>query len=144
MSDETTGAEETTSAPSVPAQRSYFATNKLNRAMLDDGISYVEHKLIDEGVFEEFQDLTSTVKLNQVNQSTEVDLALGKTRRFLLQKLATGWNLVDESNNPIVFSYNRLMELPPQVIAKVIDDIYEKNPVLGSTSDDEAESGKAT
>lgn len=123
-----------------PAQRSYFQTNKLNRVVLDDGLSYIEHKLIDEGTFEAFQDLTSTVKVDQGSSSTEVDLGLGRTRKFLLEMLVIGWNLVDEGGNSIPFTYNKLMELPPNVIAKVVDDIYAKNPILSGDS----ESGKDT
>lgn len=123
-----------------PGQRSYFNTNKLNRVLLDDEYSYIEHKLIDEGTFEKFQDLTSTVKLDKDNSSTEVDLALGRTRRFLLECLVVGWNLVDEANQGIPFTYSKLMELPPVVIHKVIEDIYEKNDILRSDS----ESGKET
>ena len=121
-----------------PTQRSYFNSNKLNRCTLDDGLSYVEHRLIDEGTFEKFQDLTSTVKLDKNSASTEVDLALGRTRKFLLENLTTGWNLVDEGNNPIPFSYKKLMDLPPAVIHNVIEDIYAKNDILRSDS----ESGK--
>lgn len=124
----------------VKAQRSYFNSNKLNRILLDDGLSYIEHKLIDEGTFEKFQDLTSTVKLSQENASTEVDLALGKTRRFLLENLVVGWNLVDEADNALPFSYNKLMELPPKVIHTVVEDIYQKNDILRADS----ESGKAS
>lgn len=134
------GAQEVTApTPEPPKQRSYFNTNKINRVVLDDGLSFIEHKLIDEGVFQAFQDLTSTVTLNSNNQSTEVDLALGKSRRFLLEKLVFNWNLVDDAGNPIPFGYNKLMELPPDVIAKVVEDIYAKNPILGTT---DAESGK--
>jgi hypothetical protein len=139
MPDETTGAVEK-AAP--PKQRSYFNTNKVNRVMLDDGLSYIEHKLIDEGVYQAFQDLTSTVKLDGATQHTEVDLALGKSRKFLLENLVTGWNLVDEANNSIPFNYKKLMDLPPQLIAKVMEDIYTKNPVLGSSL--ESDEGKET
>lgn len=130
--------KEATAKVSKPKQRSYFNSNKLNRVVLDDGLSYIEHKLIDEGTFEKFQDLTSTVKLDKDNSSTEVDLALGRTRKFLLEMLVVGWNLVDEAGNSIPFAYAKLMELPPAVIHKVVEDIYEKNDILRADS----ESGK--
>ena len=140
LSDENVGVEASVSTPEPPKQKSYFNDNKINRVALDDGISYIEHKLIDEGVFQAFQDLTSVVKLDGVNQSTEVDLALGKSRKFLLENLVVGWNLVDSGGNSIPFTYPKLMGLPPEIIAKVVDDIYVKNPVLNNDSD--TESGK--
>ena len=138
MADEVAEVETKAKKEAPPKQRSYFNSNKLNRVVLDDGLSFIEHKLIDEGTFEAFQDLTSTVRLDRDNTSTEVDLALGKTRKFLLETLVVGWNLVDDSNNSIPFTYNKLMELPPVTLHAVIEDIYEKNDVLRSDS----ESGK--
>lgn len=119
----------------APKQRSYFNTTKLNRFFLDDGVSYIEHQFLDEGVFEAYQDLTSAIKLDQTGLTTEVDMALGKTRRFLLENLVTGWNLVDETG-PIPFSHKKLRELPPHVIGKLVEDIYKTNPILGGEGEE--------
>lgn len=113
-------------------QVSYFNANKLNRFFLDDD-NYVEHQQLDEGVFEEYQDLTSTIKLDREGETTEVDMALGKTRKFLLEKLVVGWNLVDVDDTPVPFSHKKLRELPPHLIGKLVADIYEKNPILSGS-----------
>src|SRR4051812_48362193 len=89
-----------------PKQRTYFNTSKLNRYHLGDDISYIEHKPIDEGVFEAYQDLTSRIKLDREGETTEVDMALGKTRKFLLENLVVSWNLV-ENDVPITFSHKK-------------------------------------
>lgn len=127
----------------APRQRSYFNTNKLNRVVLDDGLSFIEHKLIDEGTYEKFQDLTSSVKLDANANTTEVDLGLGRTRKFLLETLVVGWNLVDEADNPIPFEYKKLMELPPSIIHKVIEDVYEKNEILRADTESGNEPSKS-
>jgi len=123
-------------------QRSYFATEQVNRYVLDDGESYIEHKKLDEGGYQQYQDITSRIKLDRDGESTEVDMALGKQRRFLLDYLVTGWNLVDEHEKPVKFSNTRLLELPPHTIAGLIGDIYKSNPILSGV--DEDEEGKET
>lgn len=124
----------------TPKQKSYFQTSKLNRFFLDDENSYAEHKQLDEGLFQKYQDLTSTIKLDAAGQETTVDMALGKTRKFLIENLVVGWNLVDENNDPIEYSPVKLLQLPPDVVSSIVRDIYEKNPVL--RSDDGGEEGK--
>lgn len=117
-------------------QRSYFQKDVLNRYVLDDGESFIEHKRLDEGLFQQYQDLTSRIRVG-IDQSTEVDMALGKQRRFLLENLVVGWNLTDEGK-PVRFTSARLFELPPEVITGLIQNIYEANKILGG----EDESGK--
>ena len=147
MTDETTNVEEASEetpkkAPrSKPKQKSYFKTSKLNRFFLDDGQSYIEHKQLDEGLFQSYQDLTSTIKLDSEGRETTVDMALGKTRKFLVENLVTGWNLLDEEDEPLVYSPVKLLQLPPDIIGGLVQDIYEQNPVLRVDSDAE---GKAT
>lgn len=112
-----------------PKQRSYFFGPKLNRYELDDGMSYIEHKPMDEGTFEAFQDLTSTIKLDREGETTEVDMALGRTRKFLLENLVTSWNLI-EGVDPIPFSHKKLKDLPPHIIGALVAHIYKNNPIL--------------
>ena len=149
MTDEATAVEETgeetpKKAPrSKPKQRSYFRTSKLNRFFLDDSESYIEHKQLDEGLFQKYQDLTSTIKLDAAGQETTVDMALGKTRKFLIENLVVGWNLLDEDGDPIEYNPVKLLQLPPDIVSGVVQDIYERNPVLRVESADESAEGKA-
>lgn len=117
-------------------QKSYFTKNTVNRYVLDDGESFIEHKRLDEGLFQQYQDITSNIKVGR-DGSTEVDVALGKQRRFLLETLVTGWNLVDDEDNGIQFSPKELAELPPEIIQDLITDIYKKNPILGGDEEDD-------
>lgn len=117
-------------------QKSYFAKEVVNRYQLDDGESFIEHRKLDEGLFQQYQDLTSKVKLS--GDSTEVDMRLGAQRRFLFENLVTGWNLVDESDKPVKFTPSRLLELPPHVMSGLFDHIHECNEILNS-GDSEAD-----
>lgn len=122
-------------------QRSYFAKTTVNRHTLDDGESFIEHQRLDEGLFQQYQDITSKIKLDREGETTEVDMALGKQRAFLLDNLVIGWNLIDENDKPLKFSHAKLKELPPEVIGRLLEDIYAKNPILGGT-DQSSEEGK--
>lgn len=121
-------------------QKSYFITDKLNRFFIDDD-SYIEHAPMDEGAYEGFQDLTSTIKVDRDGDSTEVDMKLGATRRFLLENLVVGWNLVDAENSPVPFSHKKLRELPPHIIGQLVEDIYKQNAILRGEIND-GEEGK--
>lgn len=124
-------------------QKSYFKKEVLNRYVLDDKESFIEHSPLDEGLFQSYQDITSKIKLDRDGESTEVDMALGKQRKFLLENLVQGWNLVSEDSSPLKYTPARLAELPPEVITGLVEDIYSKNPILsGATTDDDDESGK--
>lgn len=118
-------------------QRSYFTKEVVNRYYLDDGESFIEHQKLDEGLFQQYQDITSKIRLDREGESTEVDMALGKQRRFLLENLVVGWNLIGEDDKPKKFSIQALFDLPPHVITGVIQDVYEKNEILSSRDDDE-------
>lgn len=121
----------------VKKQRSYFTTESVNRYVLDDEESFIEHKPLDEGLFQKYQDITSKIKFDREGETTELDMALGAQRQFLLENLTTGWNLVDESGKAIKFSHTRLFELPPDIITGLLEDIYKSNKILAGESDDD-------
>lgn len=116
-------------------QKSYFTRDVLNRFVLSDGESFIEHKPLDEGLFQQYQDITSKIKV--IGDSTEVDVALGKQRAFLLENLVEGWNLVDEDGASIRYTPAKLRELDPRLINDLVDDIYSKNNILSGADEDE-------
>lgn len=122
-------------------QRSYFAKATVNRYILDDKESFIEHKKLDEGLFQLYQDITSKIRLE--GDTTEVDMALGKQRAFLLDNLVTNWNLVDDEG-PVQFTHGKLRELPPHTITGLIQDIYEKNEILAGETEDAGKEKKKT
>lgn len=117
-------------------QRSYFTKEVVNRYVLDDEESFIEHKPLDEGLFQSYQDITSKIKLDR-DGDTEVDMRLGEQRRFLLDSLVTGWNLVGDDEKPMKFTPQKLRELPPHIISGLVADIYKKNEILSGEGDEE-------
>lgn len=117
-------------------QRSYFSTETVNRYTLDDEVSFIEHKKLDEGTFQAYQDITSKIKLDSKGD-TEVDMRLGEQRRFLIENLVTGWNFIDDDSKPIKYSAKKLLELPPHVIGGLVQDIHRKNEILAGEAEDE-------
>lgn len=130
---------ETATKEAAIKQKSYFTKEVVNRYILDDGESFIEHIPLNEGLYQAYQDITSRIKLDREGESTEVDMALGRQRAFLLENLVTGWNLVGEDDKPVKFTPKKLVELPPDIIAGLIEDIYTKNSILSG----EDEEGKA-
>lgn len=116
-------------------QKSYFRTDSVNRYVLDDGKSFIEHKPLDEGLFQRYQDITSKIKFDREGETTELDMALGEQRRYLLENLVTGWNLVD-TGKAVKFSTTRLFELPPEIISGLLEDIYKSNKILAGEDDE--------
>lgn len=126
-----------TETVTVKKQRSYFTKEVVNRFVLDDGESFIEHKKLDEGLYQAYQDITSKIRVDRTGEHTEVDMKLGEQRRFLIENLVTGWNLIDEYQKPLKFSASRVLELPPHIISGLIEDIYAKNEILAGEVDSE-------
>lgn len=132
-----------TEAAIAKKQKSYFVTDAPNRYYLDDEESFIEHKALDEGLFQDYQDLTSKIKLDRTGENTELDIRPGVQRRFLLENLVVGWNMLDDHDKPVTFTPKKLQALPPMIIQGLVEDIYKKNSVLGGdVADEEADKGK--
>lgn len=123
-------------------RRSYFRKNIVHKFTLDDGESFIEHQPLDEGLFQEYQDLTSKIELDRDGEHTRVDMAIGRQRKFLVENLVTGWDMVDEEGQNIRYTKAKLFELPPDIIAGLVEDIYAKNPILSGPKDEEDAEGK--
>lgn len=121
-------------------QVDYFADAETpNRFYLPDGVSFIEHKKLDEGTFQRYQDLTSAVKIGRDGETTEIDMKLGAQREFLFNNLVTGWNLVKESK-PFTFTHSALRNLPPHLLGGLVEDIYKNNPILSGEDSEDAKS----
>lgn len=105
--------------------------------------TWFEHHKMTEADYQEYVNLTSKVKLGdkkKTDDKTEFDMMLGTTRQFLLARLATDWNIVDENENPVPMLESTLRKMDPRVIKVWVDDIYDFNPVLNP--DEEKEEDK--
>lgn len=137
------------------AQKIYVQnTPTINRVYLpwekdevEEDKTWFEHRKMTEADYQNFVDLSSTVKLANAKKKgnkdgddkAEVDMMLGKTRAFLIKTLMTNWNVIDESGKVLAATPNNVNLLPPEMVKVWIDDIYEKNPILKSEEEEEGD-----
>lgn len=108
--------------------------------------TWFEHRKMNEADYQNFVDLTSTIKLANAKKKSkdgsdkaEVDMMLGKTRAFLIKTLMVNWNVIDETGKVLAATSNNVSLLPPEVVKVWIDDITDKNPILKSEEEEEGD-----
>lgn len=116
---------------------------------VEEDKSWFEHRKMNEDDYQKYVDLTSKVKLGNKKKGTEndkaeVDMLLGTTRAFLLEKLVVNWNIVTENPKTsklevLPVTPNNMKKLPPEVVKVWIEDIYDKNPILKNDEEDEGD-----
>ena len=107
--------------------------------------TWFEHREMTEAEFQEFSNLTSTVRLGskkkgKVEERAEMNMMLGTTRMFLLKLLIVDWNVIDEQGRDVEPTENNIKKLNPSIVKVWIDDIYDFNPILkGEDEEDEGD-----
>lgn len=115
------------------AQSDYFGVDEVHRFMLDDGISYIEHKTMTEGARRKYQAATNKdVKLSKAGDAT-IRMAPGEERAALLDAAMCGWNLKKQGKE-MSFSPAARREFmdsaSPSVVDAILEDIRKYNPWL--------------
>jgi hypothetical protein len=130
------------------AQRNY-AQNEIFRVYLpwekdleETDKTWFEHRKMTEGDYQKFVDLTSKVRLANAKKKgsddkAEVDMMLGTTRAFLVKTLMTNWNVLGPDDKILAASADNVKLLSPELVKVLIDDIYERNPILKTEEEDE-------
>lgn len=106
--------------------------------------TWFEHRSMSEAEYQEFSNLTSTVKLGskkkgKEEERAEMNMKLGETRMFLLRTLGLGWNLIGENGNDLPYTENNIKKVDPAVVKIWIEDIYDFNSILKSEDEDEGD-----
>lgn len=106
--------------------------------------TYFTHRKMNEREYQEFVNLTSTVKLGskkkgKAEERAEMNMMLGTSRMFLLEKLSVGWNVEDDSGRIVEVTANNIKLLPPEVVKVWVDDIYDFNPILKTEEEEDAD-----
>lgn len=105
--------------------------------------TWFEHRKMTEADYQKFVDLTSTVKLagakkkGKEDEKAEVDMMLGTTRAFLVKNLMINWNVIGEDGKVLAATANNVSLLPPEMVKVLIDDIYDRNPILKTEEEDD-------
>jgi len=119
-------------------QVDYFGFDEVHRVMLDDGVSYIEHRTLTEGARRKYMNTVNREVRLQKSGDAFMKMATGDERHALLESAIVGWNLVRASKDgvlsPITFSPGALKQFldkaPPGVVDRIEKDIRDKNPWL--------------
>lgn len=118
-----------------PKQQWYFGFDETHRVMLDDGVSWVEHKVLNEGARRKYLNkVNRDIMLQRSTGNAIMRMQQGDEKHELLEQAIVNWNLVGAQGEPLVFNPNRLQEFlskaNPVVIDAIEKDVRLKNPWL--------------
>lgn len=116
-------------------QAVYFGFGEFLHAMFPDGISYLEHKTLNEGERTQYnKSLKRTVRVQNVTRDALMETPSGEERSILFQVAVKGWYVLGPDRKEMAFSLanlNRLiLESDPKVVDHLYKQIQEANPWL--------------
>lgn len=120
--------------PIVRIQQDYFAFDIIGRTMFPDGISWVEHAVMNEGARRKYLNAVNReVRVQKSTQDAILKMAPGEERTELLKATIVGWNL-SRGGERIPFTTQNLNEFllraNPSVINLIEKDVRLANPWL--------------
>lgn len=115
-------------------QTDYFAFEETHVVDLPDGVSWIEHKELNEGGRTRYLNATNRdVRLQKVSGDAIIKMAPGDERRALLESAICGWNLT-RGGKPLPFTKPALKDFlekaPPKIIDLVEKAVRLANPWL--------------
>jgi hypothetical protein len=134
--DQVAAAMEADGVSSVErTQQSYFGFEETHRVPLPDGISFIEHKTLNEGSRRKYLNTVNRdIMLQRTTGNAIMRTQQGDEKHALLEAAICGWNLIGKHNEPLMFDKNKLQQFLSQANPKIIDliekDIRKKNPWL--------------
>lgn len=117
------------------AQESYFGFEEVHRCMLPDGVSYIEHKTLNEGARRNYLNkVNRDIMLQRTTGNAIMRMQQGEEKHMLLEQAICGWNLIGPNNEPLVFNTNKLQEFLKKADPRIVDiiekDVRKHNPWL--------------
>lgn len=119
---------------SEPVPEDYFGFEEIHRVMLPDGISWVEHKTLNEGQRRKFLNATNRgVRIKKGSGDAEMNFAPGTEKAALLNTAIVNWQMYRKGAT-VSFTPrekdNFLEQAPPRIIDIIHKDIVKKNSWL--------------
>ena len=116
-------------------QRSYFGVDDTRTIVLDDGVSQIQHKVMNEGQRKRFQDRTNRdIRVAKQTGDAHLKMMPAAERHELLKTAIVGWNLVDGDGKELSFgeaNLNRFLQSAnPRVVDFIEKEIRKANPWL--------------
>lgn len=122
----------------TPVQADYFGFDESETVMLPDGISWIQHKKLNEGARREYLNkINRDVKLQRSTGDAIVRMASGDEKHALLVQAISGWNLM-RNGQPVTFSKGSpgaelekfLIAASPAVVDLIEKAVRKANPWL--------------
>lgn len=109
-----------------PSPVDYFAFDQTLRVLLPDGVSWVEHKVLNEGQRRKYLNETNrNVRFKKATGDAEMNLAPGTEKAALLEVALINWNLIkDGISTP--FRIDTLRNFLNVANPKIIDIIHKE------------------
>lgn len=112
-------------APYVAAPADYFAFGEVHRCMMPDGISWVEHKSLNEGERRQYLKATNRdVMIEKGTGNARMRLSPGEEKVVLLEVAITGWNFV-RAGQPVQCTKQAVKMFLEVADPKVVDHIHK-------------------
>lgn len=108
-------------------QQSYFGFEETHRCMLPDGVSYIEHRTLNEGSRKQYlNSVNREVAIKRASGDAVMKMAAGEEKHSLLKQAMCGWNLIDIDGSPKPFQKREVNEFLESANPKIID-LIEKD-----------------
>jgi hypothetical protein len=136
--DDIAAAESSMRAAGVPThepvQVDYFGFDETHTVTLPDGVSYVEHRALNEGQRRKYLNgMNRDVVIQRATGDARMSMKPGDERYSLLKTALTGWNL-KQNGNALPFNERNLemflTSAPPRVIDIIDKEIRKVNAWL--------------
>lgn len=116
------------------AQVDYFGFDETHRVVLSDGLSFVDHRTLNEGARRKYlNSVNRDVKFQKSTGDAIMRIASGDEKAALLRSAIVGWSLV-KGGQPHSFSDRNLAEFLDKASPAIIDiihkDVQRANPWL--------------
>lgn len=115
-------------------QVDYFGFEETHVVLLPDGISFIEHKTLNEGQRRKYLNgMNRDVIIERASGNAKMSMAPGDERFSLLSTAITGWNL-KRAGNPLPFNAQNLRlfldSAPPKIIDLIDKEVRKVNAWL--------------
>lgn len=107
-------------------QADYFGFEEILRYTFPDGVSYVEHKILNEGARRQYlKSVNRDVRVQKVTGDALMRMSAGEEKIQLMMVAIVGWNLIKEGH-ALNFNTTNLTKFFNEVNPKITDLIYKE------------------
>lgn len=101
----------------------YFGFEEFKQHYLPDGVSFIEHRVLNEGDRRAYLDkVNREVRVQRATGDAVMNMKAGQEKKALLEQAIVGWNL-QRGGTPVPFSPRALEEFLRSANPRIIDDI---------------------